>query len=168
MLNKKTIFNIIYAVAFFGTVTSCISLLAELLNVIQLKDVYINNMATVTKGIFSKPFTFYLIAFLISAAAVVCLVLRWVGILRITNKIFNSILLFACVALLVMSLGLKGSLQSTVSGRETLNSYFYMVYYTFRACVMSFIASMGTVLVCNLIDGRYRYLHGIKETEDEE
>ena len=108
MLSKKNLFNLVYAVAFVGAITSCVGILSELFNIAQLKGVYIHDLANFQGEIFSKPFTFYLIAFLISAVAVVCLILRWVKIIKISSVFYDIILLLCCIALLVMSFCTKG------------------------------------------------------------
>ena len=47
MLNKKSLFNFVYAIALVGAVISCFDILNELLNVVQLYNVEINNTITV-------------------------------------------------------------------------------------------------------------------------
>lgn len=57
-LNKKSLFNFVYAIALVGAVISCFGILNELLNVVQLYNVEINNTITVKGDAFLSRLSF--------------------------------------------------------------------------------------------------------------
>ena len=103
-----------------------------------------------------EPFLFYLIAFLVSAVAVAFLLLYMLG--KINKTAVNSVLAAACAIMLVLSFVFIVVIREPSSSKKDylyLIQYFdYMVYYTFRSGVMSFVANVGILLVCNLLDGK--------------
>lgn len=166
MLNKKSLFNFVYAIALVGAVISCVGILNEFLNIAQLYGVQIPNTITMEKEKFFEPFFFYLLAFIIAAVAIVILLLHLFGILKLNKKYVNMILLVACMVLLVMSFVFLYFLRYFyeysreyqgvhVSVAEYRLDYFnYLIYYTFRSGVMSFVANMGILLTCHLLDAK--------------
>lgn len=161
MLNKKNLFNLVYAIALVGAIMSCVGILSELLNVLQLRGVLVQNTVNMKEETFMEPFLFYLIAFLVSAVAVAFLLLYMLG--KINKTAVNSVLAAACAIMLVLSFVFIVVIREPSSSKKDylyLIQYFdYMVYYTFRSGVMSFVANVGILLVCNLLDGK-RVLYG--------
>ena len=156
MLNKKNLFNFVYAIALVGAIMSCVGILSELLNVLQLRGVLVQNTVNMKEETFMEPFLFYLIAFLVSAVAVTFLLLYMLG--KINKTAVNSVLAAACAIMLVLSFVFIVVIREPSSSKKDylyLIQYFdYMVYYTFRSGVMSFVANVGILLVCNLLDGK--------------
>ena len=141
MLNKKTLFNMVYAVALVGAAMTCIGFLNEFFTVEQLYNVGVNNLTTFRGETFWAPFWFYLLSFLVSTAAVVLLILRIVGILKCKPWIVNLCLGIACLILLILSFTFIFSRRyySDYSEKWLLNYYSYMNYYTLRTGVMQFV-----------------------------
>ena len=156
MLNKKSLFNLVYAIALVGAIMACVGILNELLNVLQLRGVLVQNTVNMKEETFMEPFLFYLIAFLVSAVAVAFLLLYMLG--KINKIAVNSVLAAACAVMLVLSFVFIVVIREPSSSKKDylyLIQYFdYMVYYTFRSGVMSFVANVGILLVCNLLDGK--------------
>ena len=156
MLNKKSLFNFVYAIALVGAILSCVGILNEFLNIAQLYGVNITNTAEIVKDGYFKPFIFYLLAFLISGFAVTMLVLHLLGKLKYSKKTVDIILLSACAALLLLSFILVFVLRkySSFSDKYFIGYFNYLVYYTFRSGVMSFVANMGILLLCHLVEAK--------------
>ena len=76
MLNKKTLFNGVYAVALFSAISTCFGIFNELLNIMQLYDKEIVNLLNSYKNEdFFIPFFYFLLTFIVCAATVVILIL---------------------------------------------------------------------------------------------
>lgn len=156
MLNKKSIFNFVYAIALVGAILSCIGILNEFLNIAQLYATYVVNTVELTKARYFEPFVFYLLAFLVSAFAVTMLVLHLFGMLKLNKRTVDIILLSACAVLLIMSFVIVFVLRNSSSSSKlyTMPYFNYLVYYTFRSGVMSFVANMGILLLCHLMEAK--------------
>lgn len=157
MINKKTVFQIVYAVALVGTVLSCIGILNELLNIAQLYDHYISSVGYIRKKDFFVPFAFYLAAFVISAFAALLLVLRTCGAIKRCKKTVSVLVLAACAVLIALSVVFIFVIREEVvysSAKGELEYFNYMHYYALRTVVMSFVANAGIVWVCDLVDGK--------------
>lgn len=157
MINKKTVFQIVYAVALVGTVLSCIGILNELLNIAQLYGLCIGgSVGYITKGDYFVPFAFYLAAFVISAFATSLLVLRTCGMIKRSKKNVSVLVLASCAVLIALSVVFIFVIREEeifyVHGN--LKYFNYMHYYAFRTVVMSFVANAGIVWVCDLADGK--------------
>ena len=178
MLNKKSLFHFVYAIALVGAIMACIGILNEFLSIAQLHGVAINNTITLKKESYFEPFFFYLLAFLVSAGAVAVLLLHLFEIVKLDRKTVNIILLSACGVLLVMSFVFLYFLGyhykwtdyfSKETGESYRIEYFnYIIYYTFRTAVMSFLANMGVVLACHLIDGKCNKAKEPEQAKDPE
>jgi len=158
MLNKKSVFNFIYAIALVGAIISCVGILNEFLNIAQLYDMEIYNTTTLTRGSFFKPFIFYLLAFIISGISVTALILNLLGISKLNKKTVNIVLALSCAILIIMSFIFVFVLRSYNDYYERfgMSNFRYLIYYTFRSGVMSFAANTGIILACNLIDEKCR------------
>lgn len=158
MLNKKMLFHVIYGVALVGAVMSCVGILNEFLNIIPLHDVNIVSVRNLTDKIYSTLFWFYLAAFVISAGAVIPLVLSLLGVIKIKEKVCRGILLASCVVLIVMSFCFFPILRyrSMYGIQWNFRHYDYLHYYTFRSAVMSFATNIGVVFVCRVIDAKVK------------
>lgn len=161
MLNKKTIFNFVYAMALVGAVLSCVGILNEFLNIAQLKGFHIrNDVATLTGDDYYKPFFFYLVAFIVSALALTLLLLRLFAGQKSFHVAANLLALAACIVLIVLSFVFLADEFQQLSpgyGYDYWISYFdYLIYYTFRTGIMSFVANAGVILVCNLLDAKHQ------------
>ena len=154
MLDKKSLFNFVYAIALVGAVMSCIGILNEFLNIAQLYKINITSMITMQKGNYFVPFFFYLVAFIISGVALTLVIFRLLGNSKVNKADVNALVFVACVVLLVMSFVFILFLRKYVEyNQHYILSYSkYLFYYTFRTGVMSFVANMGVILVCNLVD----------------
>ena len=106
MLNKKSIFNFVYAIALVGAIISCVGILSELLNIAQLYrvKVYDSCIMGTAYQYFTKSFLFYLFAFIISASAVALMLLSLFGKIKLSKKSVNIIISVACAVLFIMSL----------------------------------------------------------------
>ena len=156
MLNKKSLFNFVYAIALVGAVMSCFGILNEFLNVAQLYGIDVTNLMFFKGENYLEPFFFYLLAFLVSAVAVTTLILHLLGVLKLDKTLVSIILAVACAVLLVMSFILVYILRysSEYFKNYHLSYSKYLVYYTFRSGVMSFVANAGILLGCHLLDAK--------------
>lgn len=155
MLNKKSLFNIVYAIALIGAVMACIGILNEFLNVAQLYEMDIVNTYTFTEKEFWIPFLYYFFAFVISAFAVAMVILHILNVQK-ERRIVNISFIAACGTLFVMSIVLVYFLRSYSEyyAEYRLWYYDYLIVYSFRSGVLSFIANMGIILFCNRIDAK--------------
>ena len=155
MLNKKSLFNIVYAIALIGAVMACIGILNEFLNVAQLYEMDIVNTYTFTEKEFWIPFLYYFFAFVISAFAVAMVILHILNVQK-ERRIVNISIIAACGTLFVMSIVLVYFLRSYSEyyAEYRLWYYDYLIVYSFRSGVLSFIANMGIILFCNRIDAK--------------
>ena len=156
MINKKTVFQFVYAIALVGAVLSCIGILNELLNIGQLYGIHINSVGYIKKEDYFVPFAFYLAAFVISALVALLLVLRTCGAIKRCKKTVSVLVLAACAVLIALSVVFVFVLreESNYYANGTLGYFNYMHYYAFRTVVMSFVANAGIVWVCDLLDGK--------------
>lgn len=156
MLNKKTLFNGVYALALFGAITSCIGILNELLNLVQLYDKGISNLiAHYEKKDFLIPFVYHLVVFILCAFTVVMLILYVTSILKEKHVLLlNVCIIITCVIIFALSCTLVYQVQYEVYKRDYYNvsAFDYTTLYTFRSIVMSYIASVGTILFCNITE----------------
>ena len=158
MTNKKTFFELIYAFSLVGAILSCIGFLNEFLNVLQLYKVS-NDYLPSAGNRYRIIFAFYLGAFIISAFVVTILILHKSNKLKST-VVANATIISGSVVMLVMSMVLIYMLRywyeyiGIHGGTYKLSSSSYLPYYTFRSGVMSFIAYIGIILSCDLIQSR--------------
>ena len=149
MLNKKTLCHIVYAIALVGAITSCFGILNELLNLVPFYDLSIKNTYSFKAEDFWIPFYFYLIAFVICAFAVTMIVLYISGILKHDRLgLLNCCIIASCAILLVLPFVFVYVL---FNDRASLEYFQYLMSYTLRSGIMSFISSTGIILFCNLI-----------------
>ena len=158
MTNKKTFFELIYAFSLVGAILSCIGFLNEFLNVLQLYKVS-NDYLPSTGDRYWIIFAFYLGAFIISAFVVTILILHKSNKLKSTvlksTVVANATIISGSAVMLVMSMVLIYMLRYwAYYGAYDLDSSSYLPYYTFRSGVMSFIAYIGIILSCDLIQSR--------------
>ena len=160
MLNKKSVFNFVYAIALVGAIISCIGILSEFLNIAQLYRVKVYDSYIMGRGskYFTESFLFYLFAFIISASAVALMLLSLFGKIKLSKKNVNIIISVACSVLFIMSLIIifvlrnKFKFGSDGGCTSSLQNFNYLTYYTFRMCIMSFIANAGIVVACNVLN----------------
>ena len=159
MTNKKTFFELIYAFSLVGAILSCIGFLNEFLNVLQLYKVS-NDYLPSAGNRYWIIFAFYLGAFIISAFVVTILILHKSNKLKSTvlksAVVANATIISGSAVMLVMSMVLIYMLRywSEYYGTYKLSIRCYLPYYTFRSGVMSFIAYIGIILSCDLIQSR--------------
>ena len=158
MLNKKTLFNGVYALGLFGAFTSCFGILNELLNLAQLYGKGVGDLlGKYAEKEFWIPLVYYFVTFMLCALTVTLLIFYLVGVLKQKDVwILNLCIIVACVVIFVMSLLLVYFLQDFNSYSELyrLSYYDYLTVYSFRSGAMSFIASAVVILFCNLIQAR--------------
>ena len=154
MLNKKTLFNAVYALALFGAITSCIGILNELLNLAQLYDKGITNLlAHYEVEDFLIPFIYHLLAFILCTFTVIILILYVTNILKEKQVwIPNACIIITCVIIFALSWTFIYQVQNEAAKQEyyKVAAFDYTTLYTFRSIVMSYIASAGTILFCNI------------------
>ena len=171
MLNKKTLFNTVYSIALFGAITSCIGILNELLNLIQLYNKGISSLiGQYSWESLSIPFVYHLVAFILCTFTVIMIILHVTNILKEKHdRILNACIITTCVIIFALSLTFIYQLQyeAEYSKRYMLSTFDYTTLYTFRSVVMSYIASVGTILFCNIIECRSKK-KGLQAPTDEE
>ena len=151
MLNKKTLFNGVYALALFGAITSCIGILNELLNLLQLYDrTVINLLNTYGGDDFWIPVIYQLVTFVLCCFTVIVLILYITNILKEKHIwIPNMCIIITCVIIFVLSFTL---IYQVENANYVLKSFHYTTVYAFRTVVLSYIVSVGTVLFCNITE----------------
>ena len=152
MLNKKSLFNIVYAIALIGAVSACVGFLSEFLNVAQLHGVLVLNTNNFEGKDFWIPLLYYFFAFLICTFATTMVILHILNVLK-ERRTVNVSIIAACAIVFLMSLVLVYFLRYHTS-HSHMNYYEYLINYTFRSGVLSFIANMGIILFCNIIDSK--------------
>ncbi len=164
MLNKKSIFNFVYAIALVGAIISCVGILSEFLNIAQLYRVEVYNERTMSSELpyYTYSFLFYVVAFLISASAVALMLLSLFGKINLSKKSVNIIISVACAVLFIMSFvifyvlrykpGEEYSSYYYTDITASISSMNYVTYYSFRTCIMSFVANAGIIVACNVLN----------------
>ncbi len=163
MLNKKSILNFVYAIALVGAIISCIGILSEFLNIAQLYRVQVYNENTMSSELpyYTYSFLFYIVAFLISASAVALMILNLLKEGILSKKAVNIGICAACAVLFIMSFVIFYVLRHKFSGEfsiyhtditASITSMNYLTYYSFRTCIMSFVANAGIVVACNILN----------------
>ncbi len=173
MLDKKTLFNGVYALALFGAITSCIGILNEFLNIVQLYDKRIENLLSrYNEKDFLIPFIYLLVTFILCAFTVTVLILYLTNVLKgKTVWLPNVCIIVTCVIIFVLSLTFIHQVKYIVhlSPYYSIGSFDYTTLYSFRSLVMSYIASTVTILFCNIIQSvakkRGIEAHTYKETQ---
>lgn len=168
MLNKKTLFNVVYAIAFFSMITSCFGILNELLNLVDLYDKRVYSLVTRYDGEeFSTIFTYFLISFCLCALTTIVLLVCMKSIAK-GNLIWvpNLFIAITCIAILILSLTLFFQLGSVDNNTVSISSFEYTLIYAFRSIVLSYIASAMTLFVCNII--HWRSIKKLSESHEEE
>ena len=164
MLNKKSVFNFVYAIALVGMVLSCVSILSEFFNISQLYGVNIdgNYILSPEEKYYAVSYFFYLFAFIISSSVAVFIffdVFNLIKKIKMSNKVFTIIICAACGTLFLMSFIImmclrykKDSAYQSYGIIYSLDNFLYLIGYTFRTCIMSFIANVGIVVACNILN----------------
>ena len=160
MLNKKILFNLLYAIALVGAILTCIDMLTEFLNVAQLYGfgaTIFNPRMRGTK--YMAPFCLFLGAFVVAAVAILFEVFH---LLRAVKKVgvVNTVEILLCVVLLATSFAVW-VLLDTGSTRTELE---YRFYFAFRSLAMTFSANMGILLVCKWWDSRHKKAQAAEQT----
>lgn len=164
MLNKKSLFHFVYAIALVGAVMSCIGILNEFLNILQLYNISIIGTIYVAYKAYLAPLFFYLSAFIVSAFAITLFCLQLFEKTKLDKKTVNILIAVACGVLLIMSFVFIFVLK-----KDTKLEYFnYLHYYTFRSGVMSFVANMGIIFACNWLEEKCKKKQEAEQTEDAE
>jgi hypothetical protein len=164
MLNKKSIFNFVYAIALVGMVLSCVSILSEFFNISQLYGVNIdgNYILSPEEKYYAVSYFFYLFAFIISSSVAVFIffdIFNLIKKIKMSNKVFTIIICAACGTLFLMSFIIMMCLRYKIDSAYqsygiiySLDNFIYLIGYTFRTCIMSFIANAGIVVACNVLN----------------
>ena len=152
MLNKKTVFNIVYGLALVGVISGCFGMLNEYLNVAQISGRAITN---VTGGIYERwaALAYPRAAFIVCALTTVVLLLCIPAVSK--GKLVwipNLCILIACVVVLILSLRLIGRLEINRYG--AIHNFDYTIIYAFRSVTLSYVASAVTLFVCNIIHAK--------------
>lgn len=154
MLNKKTIFNIVYGLALVGVISGCFGMLNEFLNVAQISGRAITGVT----GIYESwaALAYPRAAFIVCALTTVVLLLCIPAVSK--GKLVwipNLCILIACVVVLILSLRLIGRLEHfNYFGDPTINNFDYTIIYAFRSVALSYVASAVTLFVCNIIHAK--------------
>ena len=160
MLNKKTLFNFVYALALVGAITTCVGLLNEVLNLANLFNMSVPNL---NNSFFGKDYTeqliLFLVAFLLSALATAAVIFDLIRVLTRETTHSRLVMLglpIVCAVLLVTPLILTLFLRgfNPYIDRFQISNYEYLQIYAFRSGVMSFLASTGIIWTCNFIENK--------------
>ena len=151
MLNKKTVFNIVYGLALVGVISGCFGMLNEYLNVAQISGRAISNVIGKYENwaALAYPRT----AFIVCAVTTVVLLLCIPAVSK--GKLVwipNLCILIACVVVLILSLRLIGRLEINRYG--AIHNFDYTIIYAFRSVALSYVASAVTLFVCNIIHAK--------------
>ena len=154
MLNKKTVFNIVYGLALVGVISGCFGMLNEYLNVAQISGRAISNVIGRYENwaALAYPRTAFIVCALTTVVLLLCIPAVSKGKLV---WIPNLCILIACVVVLILSLRLIGRLERFNNyGTPTINNFNYTIIYAFRSVTLSYVASAVTLFVCNIIHAK--------------
>ena len=159
MLNKKTLFNFVYALALVGAITACVGFLNEVLNLTNLFDMEATNLSAFHGKDYTEQLILFLIAFLLSALATAAVIFDLIRVLTRETTHSRLVMLglpIVCAILLVTPLILTLFLRGFSSYFDTyfISNYDYLQIYALRSGVMSFLASMGIIWTCNFIENK--------------
>lgn len=161
MLNKKMVFNFVYAIGLIGLITTCVGFLSEVIGFIQLfgldgvQNLWRNRWRDHT------IFYFYLAVFIISAFVAVIAILKRFGTLK--WKKANLLCIIGCVIMLGLSIALI-----YVFDDSNLNYSYYTFYYALRTGVISFVTYFGIVLGCDIIEKRHNKKKDTQQNQEEQ
>ncbi len=159
MLNKKTLFNFVYALALVGAITTCVGFLNEVLNLTNFFNMNVTNLNNFWGKNYWEQLILFLVAFLLSALATAAVIFDLIRVLTRETTHSRLVMLgipIVCVILLVISMVFVFFLRYlSYYGKEFLvSNYNYLQIYALRSGVMSFLASMGIIWTCNFIENK--------------
>ena len=159
MLNKKTLFNFVYALALVGAITTCVGFLNEVLNLANFFNMSVHNLNDFWGKNYWEQLILFLVAFLLSALATVAVIFDLIRVLTRETTHSRLVMLgipIVCVILLAISMVFVFFLRYlSYSGKELrVSNYNYLQIYALRSGVMSFLASMGIIWTCNFIENK--------------
>ena len=157
MLNKKHVFNIVYAVALIGAIMACFGIFNEFLQVLQLKGVMVENFIIYDKRNFWISFIYFLTAFLLGSTSVVLILLHFKFPQRIKLNMFLIIAIAVLFAMSMLGVCFFSPVirQGYALRHPWLDYGNYMIIYTLRSTAMTLISCLGTILGCNIINEKY-------------
>lgn len=151
MIDKKQIFQIVYAVALIGAIIACIGFLASMMELGQLRDVRIVNLGTLDDE-FDPMFQNYRNALICGAVAVAVTLFnvffgkklgRWMGLVNCV------VLLVAIVVFFMLALNVQNDLVGEIPYIASLP---FSLVSAFRTAAMSMAAYLTVLFGCNVID----------------
>ena len=151
MIDKKQIFQIVYAVALIGAIIACIGFLASMMELFQLRDVRIVNLGTLDDE-FDPMFQNYRNALICGAVAVAVTLFnvffgkklgRWMGLVNCV------VLLVAIVVFFMLALNVQNDLVGEI---PYIGSLPFSLVSAFRTAAMSMAAYLTVLFGCNVID----------------
>ena len=156
MIDKKQIFQIVYAIALIGAIVTCFGFLSAILELLLTNGVYVRGLGTITNEIFFVPLAYYLVSLLFGVLAVIVSLNSLRGSSNGKRKTGNAVLVIAIVVLL----GLASTMQfffwlPMVGDYRALYPLEYSLIGSFRASAMSMVAYFVILIGCNRIRKKY-------------
>lgn len=156
MINKKQIFQIVYAIALIGAIIACIGFLASMIELFQLRGVWIRNLGTLDDE-FGPMCKNYQNALICGAVAVVVTLFnvffgkklgRWMSLVNCV------VLLVAIVVFFILTLNVQSEFLIETKGHTypEFESLAFSLVSAFRASAMSMVAYLTVLFGCNVID----------------
>jgi hypothetical protein len=156
MIDKKQIFQIVYAVALIGAIIACIGFLASMMELGQLRDVRIVNLGTLDDE-FDPMFQNYRNALICGAVAVAVTLFnvffgkklgRWMGLVNCV------VLLVAIVVFFILTLNVQSEfvIEREENTFPEFDSLAFSLVSAFRTAAMSMVAYLTVLFGCNVID----------------
>ena len=157
MFNKRMIFNVIYAIAIVGLISTCFGLFNELFGIAQQRRVETSGFSWNKSQDYQKVFNFYLISFLLCLSATILLILGHVikhgGLIK--DIILAVYSIASSATIIILSVQLSHFLRTESPSWDfdwILSISDYYAVTTLRTAAFSFICYVLIILTCNLVD----------------
>lgn len=156
MINKKQIFQIVYAIALIGAIITCFGFLSAILELLLLNGIHLRGLGIITNEIFFVPLAYYLVSLLFGVLAVIVSLNSLRGSSNGKRKTGSAVLVIAIVVLLGLASTMQFIFMLPMFGAyRELNSLEYSLMGSFRASAMSMVAYLVILVGCNRICKKY-------------
>ena len=167
MLNKKTIFNVVYATAVIGLISTCFGLLTELTNFLELRkpDLFSGGVHEFYNHEEKKIITYFTVALLLCLSSTIAFLIplfcKKKKVSLISVMIASALSVATCVTMLFFTSSLlkifaRSSLHHSGTYGHEIRSAGYLVCTTFRTAALTFACYAAILIVCNVIHCIYK------------
>ena len=159
MFNKKTIFNVVYALAIFGLISTCFEILSELRHFSELHklNIYSYDVFELIDSQEKKLINYYRVIFFLCSISTVA----FIAMLFLKKKtlvffgfiIATSLSLITCITMFSLNTSLLKFFTdfSFAGDLGSITSDKYLIYTTFRSAAFAFACYAAILVACNVI-----------------